>query len=520
MNDQLAEKALQEMLDIGIREFCICPAGRNFPFIQILKNTPEIKTHYWHEERSAAFFALGRIRALKAPVAVIVTSGTAVGELVPAAMEAYYSSLPLLLVSADRPRRYRFSGAPQTAEQVKLFGRFAQYSIDIEGAETCDLKKWSQRYACHLNVCFEEPKASNATYSLQIRSAKPLKKEFASGEPLDRFLDSVKRPLVIVSALNEEAKEPVQQFLLKLNAPAYLEGISLLREDPKLQPLRIHNPDITTGLCDSVLRIGGVPTHRAWRDLEDNHLPVFSISETPFSGLSYANVTTGDLEAFFKNYELKKTFSFFEQSEWREKDLQFKEALEELFLKEPSSEPSLFRELSSHIEEGAHVFLGNSMPIRNWDLAAENQPKQWLVTATRGLNGIDGQLSTFFGLCHPQKSNWAIIGDLTALYDMSSFWILDKLEAQRIRIVVVNNFGGKIFARKFPKDIEVQNNHSIQFEALAKMWRLPYERWSIVPEYVKLEEKAFIELNSDFEATERFWQSYRDIKKGACSYFG
>lgn len=520
MNEALAEKALQEMLDIGIREFCICPAGRNFPFVQILKHYPEIKTHYWHEERSAAFFALGRCRALKAPVAVIVTSGTAVGELMPAAMEAFYSSLPLLLVSADRPRRYRYSGAPQTAEQVNLFGHFAQYSIDIEGDEACNLKKWNQSYACHLNICFEEPKSSTTAYSLKFRPATPLKKEFASSENLDRFLDRVKRPLIIVSALNEEAKDTVQQFLLKLNAPVYLEGISLLREDPKLQRLRLYNPDITTGLCDGVLRIGGVPTHRMWRDLEDHQLPVFSVSETPFSGLSYADVTTGDLAEFLKNYKLKKSFSFFEQSEWREKDLQFKEALEELFLKEPSSEPSLFRELSSHIEKEAHIFLGNSMPIRNWDLAAENLPKQWNVTATRGLNGIDGQLSTFFGLCNPQKSNWAIVGDLTTLYDMSSFWILDKLEAQCIRIVVVNNFGGKIFARKFPKDTEVQNNHSIQFEALARMWKLPYEQWSSVPEHVELEEKVFIELNSDFEATERFWQSYREIKSGVCTYFG
>jgi 2-succinyl-5-enolpyruvyl-6-hydroxy-3-cyclohexene-1-carboxylate synthase len=99
------------------------------------------------DERSAAFFAIGRSKLHGAPVAVVTTSGTAVAELLPATIEAYYSGIPLILITADRPARFRGTGAPQSIEQVGIFGPYASTSLET----------WSRNAPLHLNVEFDEP---------------------------------------------------------------------------------------------------------------------------------------------------------------------------------------------------------------------------------------------------------------------------------------------------------------------------------------------------------------------------
>lgn len=157
MNRDLANQVLEEAKRVGVSELCICPGKRNAPFVDILSSNETIKQYYWYEERSAAFFALGRSRCLEQPVAVVTTSGTAAGELLPATMEAYYSGVPLLVITADRPRRFRGTGAPQVAEQVGLFGQYVHYSQDLAETERCCLVPWELTGPAHINVCFEEP---------------------------------------------------------------------------------------------------------------------------------------------------------------------------------------------------------------------------------------------------------------------------------------------------------------------------------------------------------------------------
>ena len=127
MNIPLTRQILQEIRRMGVSELCLCPGARNAPFIALLSSSDLFRKYYWFEERSAAFFAMGRARALEAPAAVITTSGTAAGELLPAAMEAYYSGAPLVH-QRDRPRRFRGTGAPQSAEQVGLLGKYSTFS--------------------------------------------------------------------------------------------------------------------------------------------------------------------------------------------------------------------------------------------------------------------------------------------------------------------------------------------------------------------------------------------------------
>src|ERR1700722_12018383 len=138
-NTHLAKQVLEEIISQGVYEFCLCPGARNAPLIYPLVQSSQVRIYYWPEERSAAFFALGRIKATGRPVAVVTTSGTAAAEILPAAMEAYYTGLPLVLLTADRPRRFRGTGAPQAAEQVGLFSCYAHEMQDLAEEDECCL---------------------------------------------------------------------------------------------------------------------------------------------------------------------------------------------------------------------------------------------------------------------------------------------------------------------------------------------------------------------------------------------
>ncbi len=490
-----------------MEEFCVCPGKRNAPLIQALAQYPELEQHHWYEERSAAFFALGRARRTGRPVAVVTTSGTAAGELLPAAMEAHYSGAALLLITADRPRRFRGSGAPQSANQVGIYSNFTSFEQDLEEGEACGLQHWNKRDPAHLNICFEEPKS---TFDCRLP---PLKRErgcYAAPLPVDleslqefhSFLESAKRPLVALGTLAEEARQPVLDFLLKLQAPVYCEAVSGLREREELGILRVRD---TEGLweqpIDAILRIGGVPTFRGWRDLEDmqGKIAVCSVSEAPFSGLSWGSAIQTSLKDFFPKTAAGKTFKW---------SPCFADPTE-LFAKYPKAEPSLIHELSKIIPKNSRVYLGNSLPIREWDLAAAGNAASD-VWASRGLNGIDGQLSTFFGLCDPEKENWAIVGDLTALYDLSAPWILSEMRDYRVKIVVVNNGGGMIFSR-LKMGEKFLHRHSYDFSHFAKMWGLGYEAWMSVPKTIDCQRQSLIELKPHEQETEKFWRSYRDL---------
>lgn len=508
-NEALAMHVLGEALKRGVQEVILCPSTCNAPLVTALGAKTALPVMTWPEERSAAFFALGRVRRLQAPVAVVVTSGTAVGELLPAVMEAYYSGVPLLLITADRPRRFRGTGAPQVAEQVGIFGPYVSVSWDLACDETCDLSLWDAKGPAHLNVCFEEPlkHAFEGFDPIETAPFKTVSGEIGSGGPLDQFLSGVEHPLVVVNRVQPEARDAVVAFLLALNAPVYCEAVSGLREDPRIEAIQIRAIDTfwKEAPVDGVLRIGGVPTARLWRDLESrDDVAVCSITELPFRGLSRGTLIQAPLDLFFGAHKPPKSYS--RDADLFESDARASERLLAKITAEPRAEPSLFCGLSHAIPAGAHVYLGNSMPIRYWDLAAGHLNRGLEVTASRGLNGIDGQISTFLGLAQPHKENWAIIGDLTALYDMAGPWVLPQLQDTRVNIVVINNGGGRIFSRIFG-DRHFENEHPLTFEALAAFWGLSYERWEDIPMELTTTKSRLIEIIPDNTATDRFWST-------------
>jgi 2-succinyl-5-enolpyruvyl-6-hydroxy-3-cyclohexene-1-carboxylate synthase len=442
-------------------------------------------------------------------------------------MEAHYTGLPLILITADRPRVYRGTGAPQSAEQVGLFSHYTQAAFDLEEGDCYALDDWSGRGPLHLNVCFEEPKDALCR-ELKLDDALIIPEKFISS-PLPfspdphflHFLKQVNCPLVVVGALPAAQREACIHFIQSLQAPVYAEAMSGIREDVRLEPLRVSRIDSIWEVSarnnypiDGVLRLGAIPTCRLWRDLEQMpHVNVYSVSEHPFSGLSHTGVFHTSLSHFFswvsnclpvKDYSLKER--------WLAADRVSYQQLLQLFEEEPEAEPSLIHALSAKFPSRSKVYLGNSLPIREWDQAATYAQKHYDMSANRGVNGIDGQVSTFLGFASPGQDNWAILGDLTAIYDLAAPWIGPQIADRAATVVVVNNGGGRIFARMFSHPA-FQHQHELSFEPWARLWGCPYEKWESIPNEISphFQSIRLIELVTNHAVTERFWDKLKSL---------
>lgn len=525
MNAELAYRVVQQLLDVGVKEICSCAGSRNAPLCMTFNQVPGLKIYNWPEERSAAFFALGRSKLTGLPVPIVVTSGTAAAELLPAAVEAHYSGVPLILLTADRPRNYRNTGAPQAAEQVGMYSHYTKVNIDVADDEQFDLAKWDQRGPCHLNVCFEEPQ-SQPLVKKDVQFSLKRKQDrhglIADSSPLNEFLADKQAPFVIVGTLKEQDRENVAKFLRKLNCPIFLEANSGLREYPELQNLRIHFPDklypraVENGYpMDCVIRIGGVPTLRFWRDLEIiKKIPVYSINDVPFPGSTEGEILTTDIGAFFEKWKFSGNSTCKDASLWISAEKELQNDLMELCKSYPLAESSLVNSLSKFIPKGSNIFLGNSLPIREWDLTATLENKNFVIHSNRGCNGIDGQISSALGLSDPGKENWIIVGDLTALYDLAAPWGLRHMPKLNLKIVVINNGGAKIFAKLFPL-IELQNCHNLNFEGFAKQWGFNYDRWTDIGKKSITADSTLIEIIPDEIQTNDFNKQLTEITSRA-----
>ena len=528
MSPDPAVDVLDRLRQVHVKTVCVCPGARNAELVRLLSQ-PDcgFEVFWFPEERSASFFALGRCRQQGEKAAVVTTSGTAVGELLPAVMEAYYSGRPLILLTADRPRRFRGSGAPQAAEQVGIFGKYAERAYDLEGAELLPNPFDVGEKPVHINMCFEDPNSNVALErppgSRLPYESVPWYSDDISTYEIEDGIAQFKRPIVIVGLLEPWDHKSARRFLASFRAPVYLESLSGLRGATELGPFEIRVADRLLARVskagyepDGVIRLGGVPTHRFWRDLEDVDLPVFSVSRLEFSGLGRESTHVRADMADLPSEEEGDKLQPIEGAEGLlEEDRALHGCLESLLDQEPDSEPGLFRLLSRAIPSNSLVFVGNSLPVREWDLAACWLDRGLEVVASRGLNGIDGQISTFLGMCWPGRSNWAILGDLTTLYDLAGPWPLSQLPQDlNATLVIINNGGGKIFDRMFP-ETAFQNRHNLSFEHWAAMWGLGYERADTAEALAECARRPnaglrVIEVRPDVDSTGRFWAAYNE----------
>lgn len=523
VNQLLAVEVVDGLRRAGVRTVCLCPGGRNAPLVEAIEplRGGDVEMLDFFDERGAAFFALGRSRRDGQPAAVVTTSGTAAAELLPAMVEAYYQWAPLLAVTADRPRSFRGTGAPQSIEQANLFGIYARQAIDLDRAQS----RWLIDPCCwpvHVNVSFDEPliEGWEPGAAESVAALPPPPAAVGSAFALEAAVTAaapMRRPLLMLGGLaGTDDRDAAASLCERLGAPVIAEASSHLRHRLGGLLLEAREASAAAGLrsgwFDGVIRIGDVPSFRLWRDLERRlDLPVVSISRLPWRGLTHGvhvQVPRGVPLALDPLAESLTAAVGRERAELCEADRRMAVALDRLLRRFPASEPACIRRLSETIPADSFVYLGNSLPIREWNQFAVERGFRY--GENRGANGIDGQVSTFLGWADPARENWAIVGDLTALYDLASPWAL-RHAAGPVRIVVVNNGGGRIFRRLF-RNPRFQHDHALAFDAWATMWGVAYASDAgLVP----ARDPVIVELRPDQTETDRFWQEYEAVVAGS-----
>ncbi|MEZ4872962.1 MAG: 2-succinyl-5-enolpyruvyl-6-hydroxy-3-cyclohexene-1-carboxylic-acid synthase [Bdellovibrionales bacterium] len=514
MNVNLANKLVDHLSQQGVAEWIVCAGSRNAPLVKILSKISNIKVHYFFEERSAAYFAIGRIHKRGAPTAVVTTSGTAVANLLPAVIEAHYQELPLVLVTADRPTSYRNTGAPQAIDQMNIFSGYSEQTIDWDvESEIC----WSQEKPLHVNICFDEPLIDN---EIHVRSVEIGNVRATSKSKIDQYpnLEKFKKPLVIGSCMSRSQAEELAPLLGNSLLPLYLECGSNLKQ--LIKGSHVLNGGefalqhyVNRGWVDSIVRIGGVPTTRLWRDLEYSSLPVLSLSTTRFSGLARESQVT-PLRSLSKD-SLAKIFldlKFDGLDQFLEQDHLLTELLKKSLKHFSHSEIGLLQKFFNKLGDDDQLFIGNSLPIREMDLLDwQQRNSQVSIYTQRGVNGIDGLVSTALGLADSQRKTWALIGDLTFMYDLAGLWALKINPDLNFNLVVVNNGGGKIFSRIFADPL-FENRHGLTFESIAKFWGLNYLLVRSGEDFENLDtQNTLIEIWPDGKESQSLWNQIKTI---------
>jgi len=438
----LARTIVRQILEAGITDVVISPGSRNAPLSIAFSQAAArnlITLHTRIDERTAAFFALGIAKASKRAVPVICTSGTAAANYHPAILEASHSNLPLLVITADRPANLRRTGANQTTEQARIFGKAVRYFADVSGAAyPMELPFNSLRTGpVHLNIQFSEPLSpdDDTDWLATIKKREPLVLSEKSAGTF--YTKSTRGILVIGHDRAGFSVEEVGKFAEDLGWP-------ILAEDPLSFPdaishasIFLTSQSITDELApDTVVVIGRTTLSRPINRIismarksiviDPRMLTVDSdrSADQKFTSLPICEKSVIDTEylARWVKYGERAAKMVCEIKDW--------------------SEQVLAREFSANLPTGTTLFISSSRPIR--DIEGFSTPRTGIETfANRGLAGIDGNISTALGIASQRKSTVALLGDLSFLHDITG---LIHHEQINLKIYVVDNNGGGIFS--------------------------------------------------------------------------
>ncbi len=454
--------------DLGLRHVVISPGSRNTPLSTAFASEPRIETHVVLDERSAAYFALGAAKQSGVPVALVCTSGTAAANYHPAIVEADRAGVPLLVLTADRPPELRGVDAPQTIDQIGLYGNAIRMFHDVgvpdeataTAAPSLAVRAWTAALDApqgpvHLNFPFREPLAAPTRpappSSLRHRRGDVQLPPESLAELAERL--SGRRSLIVAGGHQRagfaaaaamfagRARVPViADVQCRFPSPATLAYGDLLAVAGYLHS---HEPEI-------VVRIGPVPTSRpVWSWLQETDVEQIAIGDGSWSdplgtvSTAYRSdpaITLADLAG-----RTEPGPSPWIES-WRRADDSIDAAVTAALETEAfPNEPAVARIVWESAPSGATIYAGSSMPIRDLDSFAGRPRGDLAVLANRGANGIDGVLSAAAGAAASDGRRVVVlIGDLSALHDATAMGSIARMGLP-VTIVVVDNNGGGIF---------------------------------------------------------------------------
>ena len=536
----VAQTLILSCLKFDFFDVVISPGSRNVPLAIGFASNKKFKCYSIVDERSAAFFALGLSQKSKKPTILICTSGSALLNYYPAVAEAYYSEIPLIILSADRPEYKINIGDGQTINQSNVFEKNILYSNSLkqdcshateeiiksnlqkivnDKADFSNIEKLqksiqknneeiieiafnlsiNKMQPVHLNVPMEEPLYEfNDSPSISVKVKKKTEKRLSLTD-LDNFYKAINKAskimiLIGVSDGNILSKKSIQKInscssiiVMKEHTSNVFNESFISNIDRLIGPIELQSN--SDSLFDElspeiVISLGGMIVSKKIKSFLRNYKPQKhfhignNISKDSFySGVKHIKTTANK---FFENIDLNKSDSkYFEK--WNQLDYS-KLDLHNRYMKVINfSDLKVFEILTNWIPKKYNIQVANSTPIRYFqlfDLKNKN-----MMFANRGTSGIDGSTSTAIGSSVQNDSPVLLVtGDLSFFYDVNALW--NNHIPKNFRIIIINNSGGGIFKilpgfkenNLFSEFIETQHNLSARL--IAKMFNFNYTRVS------------------------------------------
>lgn len=482
---------IDELARIEVRHAVISPGSRSAPLSLMFHEHPDIDVWLDVDERSAAYFALGIAKAVREPVALVCTSGTAAANFFPAIVEACEAGVPLLVLTADRPHELRDTGAPQAIDQIKMYGSYVKWFQELAlpekspqalryvrtvAARAVAASRTKPAGPVHVNFPLREPLTPLRGRSPVTAGGRKNRQPFVLHWPHQAAL-SRKALQALVSKLFDVKKgwivcgpfdDPklscaVVQLSKRLQFPIFADPLSPLRGgEHDSENVIVSYDALLRDQCvqqkfepEAVIRFGAPPVSKPlYRYLENRNDVHQMIVEQARSWRdpvrAGGDVIEADPVAFCRELadmlpERKMPSDWLKC--WRKMDETAKKTLATFANMERENffEGVVFHDLSRIISRPVTLFVGNSMPVR--DLDTFFMPKNAFVRtmANRGVNGIDGVVSTALGAASQAGPLVLVIGDLSFFHDLNALWLARKYRLN-VTVVLVNNNGGGIFS--------------------------------------------------------------------------
>lgn len=480
-----AQLILQELIAQGVRHVVISPGSRSAPLAYAAycaQQAGKLEVHVKIDERSAGFFALGLGKASGVPAAVVTTSGTAVANLHPAVLEAHHASVPMIVLSADRPHELHGTGANQTTEQRGMFGSAVRLAVDLPAPsdKTADASVLAvvaraiaatlgmgtgYRGPVQMNCGFADPLAPTADQLALLRKAfdelrpEPHTQLLRFGAHQDRFTGASAAPRIAsieaepytVVIAGDSAPQAASQLARSQGWPLIAEpSSSVVSQGVPHGPLVLEHAADLVAQTRQVIVFGRPTLTRQVQRLmahPDTKLVVVTDSGAPFVDPS----RTADAVLFGipdRWYEARSAVGEPHWADaWGTASAKITRALGELTGVAPTFAA---HEIAQHVADSvlntSLLLVGSSSVIRDLDLYA-TWPAPAQIYANRGLAGIDGTVSTALGIAASVgKPMRAIMGDLTFLHDIGGLLNAIADPGADLDIIVINDQGGAIFA--------------------------------------------------------------------------
>ncbi|MBR1787797.1 MAG: 2-succinyl-5-enolpyruvyl-6-hydroxy-3-cyclohexene-1-carboxylic-acid synthase [Bacteroidaceae bacterium] len=513
-------RSIQELAALllahGVKDVVLCPGSRNAALTHTLSQTAQFRCHALTDERSAGFYALGLSLSTGRPAAVCVTSGSALLNLHPAVSEAYYQQVPLVVVSADRPQAWVGQMDGQTLPQPGVFGSLVRCSVQLPEIHT-DEERW---YANRLinEALLSATQGGGGPVHINVPIPEPFYEFHTECLPMVRVIRRQTLPELLKQAWwlrREKCLIAVGQHPTALHFP---QGCAVLSEHignqqegirGNLDALIANIPgDASEDFRPHLLiTIGGHIVSKRFKQFLRNHPPQHHVHISPrgevtdtFQCLTDIVTCTGEdfclaTQLQVPQPQAEEARAYTQMWEQLAEDVRMKEGKKPL-----TEEESAVRLLLSRLPKHAVLHLANSSAVR----LAEKFPvrEEVLVQCNRGVNGIEGSLSTAVGYAtaQPDRQHFAVIGDLSFFYDQNALW--NTRLPQNLHILLLNNGGGKIFETlPIPDEPRSRDficgHHHASAEAACRQYGLRYlNGQEKIAEFVASEQCTLLEIKT------------------------